>query len=83
MSQRAPLVREQLDELGRHEAGAERVLAEAEGLPLSERLALVHGDLHVRQSSSRPIYRWTRYSGLRDRVVAISLCAALAGHARA
>jgi len=122
MSHRAPLVRKQLDDLGRHEARAERVLAEAEGLPPSEHFALVHGDLHVRQvlaegtrltgvidwvdvCRSDPaidlslLWSFVPPSGrgafleaygpldeaqlVRARVVALSLCAALAGHARA
>jgi len=122
MSHRAPLVRKQLDDLGRHEARAERVLAEAERLPPSDHLALVHGDLHVRQvlaegarltgvidwvdvcrsdpaidlsllwsfvpPSSRGAFLEAygpldEAQLLRARVVALSLCAALAGHARA
>jgi aminoglycoside phosphotransferase (APT) family kinase protein len=122
MPHRVALVRKQLEELGKTWAAAERVLAEAEGLPPSEQVAVVHGDLHVRQV----LAEGTRLTGvidwvdvcrsdpaidlsllwsfvppesrlavreaygpldeaqlLRARVLALSLCAALAGHARA
>ncbi len=122
MAHRVPLVRKQLDELGRHEAQAERLLAEAEDLPPSEHVAVVHGDLHVRQvlaegrrltgvidwvdvCRSDPaidlslLWSFLPSAGrgafldaygpldeaqlLRARVLALSLCAALAGHAHA
>ncbi|MGZ4309534.1 MAG: phosphotransferase [Gaiellaceae bacterium] len=122
MPHRAELVRRQLDELGETSRAAERVLAEAERLPPTERSVFVHGDLHVRQV----LAEGTRLTGvidwvdvcrsdpaidlsllwsfvppdgrrtflntygpldgaqlLRARVLALSLCAALAGHARA
>jgi aminoglycoside phosphotransferase (APT) family kinase protein len=122
MPHRAGLVREQLAELGWHDPGAERLLAEAERLPPPQQVAVVHGDLHVRQV----LVEGTRLTGvidwvdvcrsdpaidlslywsfvpaagrsafldaygpldeaqlLRARVLAVSLCAALAGHARA
>jgi aminoglycoside phosphotransferase (APT) family kinase protein len=122
MPHRVALVRKQLEELGQALSGSERVLAEAERLPPSEHLALVHGDLHVRQvlaegarltgvidwvdvCRSDPaidlslLWSFVPRSGrgafleaygpldeaqlLRARVLALSLCAALAGHARA
>jgi len=122
MPHRVQLVRKQLDELGETSPAAERVLAEAERLPPSERAVLVHGDLHMRQvltegKSLTGVIDWVdvcrsdpaidlsllwsfvppegrravldAYRPLdeaqlfRARVVALSLCAALAGHARA
>jgi len=122
MPHRVQLVRKQLDELGETSPAAERLLAEAERLPPSERAVLVHGDLHMRQvlaegRSLTGVIDWVdvcrsdpaidlsllwsfvppegrravldAYGPLdeaqlfRARVVALSLCAALAGHARA
>jgi aminoglycoside phosphotransferase (APT) family kinase protein len=122
MTHRVPLIREQLGDIGRHEARAERVLAQAEGLPPPEHAAVVHGDLHMRQvlaegtrltgvidwvdvCRSDPaidlslLWSFVPPSGrgafleaygpldeaqlIRAKVLALSLCAALAGHARA
>jgi aminoglycoside phosphotransferase (APT) family kinase protein len=54
MSVRVPKTREQLEELEaaglwQRPASVDRVLEAAEGLPPSEALAVVHGDLHFRQ----------------------------------
>jgi aminoglycoside phosphotransferase (APT) family kinase protein len=123
MPHRVTLVREQLADLaGGAPPEAEPVLAEAERLPPSEHVAVVHGDLHVRQvlaegarltgvidwvdvcrsdpaidlsllwsflpPPARPAFLEAygpldEAQLLRARVVALSLCAALAGHAHA